>query len=71
MTDIVERMTEWLAAQRDPRGRTFHPLHPETLISLGATEIDRLREVLKFIVAYSDCHEAARDAARQALGWGE
>jgi len=34
----------------------------------AATEIERLRDALKFIVAYSDSHEAARDAARQALG---
>jgi len=47
MTDIVERMKEWLSAQPDPRGRTFHPLHPETLIAQGATEIERLREALR------------------------
>lgn len=46
MTDIVERMNEWLAAQPDPRGRTFHPLHPETLIAQGIDEIERLREAL-------------------------
>lgn len=34
-------------------------------------EIERLREVLKFIVEYSDCHESARDAARQALEEGK
>jgi len=32
-----------------------------------ADEIEQLRKALQFIVAYSDCHQSARDAARRAL----
>lgn len=56
MDDIVKRMKEWLRSQLDPRGRTFHPLHPETLIAQGATEIERLREVLRLYAC--ECSDA-------------
>jgi hypothetical protein len=54
MTDIVER----LRLDAEPT---------EGDMEEAATEIERLREALKFIVAYSDCHQSARDAARRAL----
>ena len=45
--DIVDRMIEWLNTQPDPRGRTFHRLHPETLMVEALIEIERLREALR------------------------
>lgn len=46
--DIVDRMIEWLHAQPDPKGRTFHPLHPETLMVEALFEIERLRGALDY-----------------------
>jgi len=72
MDDIVERMKDWLAAQPDPRGRTFHPLHPETLIAQGATEIERLREVVRFYACECSDAEACEtfgDHDRSACGY--
>jgi hypothetical protein len=60
MTDLVKRMQEWLAAQPDPRGRTFHGLHPETLI---ADEIERLREELRQYNEYAHRRDINLDAA--------
>jgi len=60
--DIVKRLREGRTNGTDLRW-SVTDAHRE-----AATEIERLREVLKFIVAYSDCHQSARDAARRALG---
>lgn len=46
--DIVDRMIEWLNTQPDPRGRTFHRLHPETLMVEALIEIEKLRGALDY-----------------------
>jgi len=61
MDNLVERVRALLGDTNEE----------QDTINEAADEIERLREALEFIVAYSDCHEAARAAARQALGEGK
>jgi hypothetical protein len=64
MSDIVERLLADGERQSEREARIL----VWRVLEDAATEIERLREALRVIEAYSDCHENARNIARAARG---
>jgi len=65
MTDTPERLRDIATRLNAEDG----PPSWSATLHYAADEIEVLCEAMKFIVVYSDCHENARDIARQAIGW--
>jgi hypothetical protein len=74
MTDILERLTDYIAQRPSANGRTFHEMDEEVLIAQSADEIVKLRTALREIACDGeDCHCQAPQycsygIARLALG---
>ena len=56
MTDILERLTDYIAQCPSANGRTFHEMDEEVLIAHSADEISKLRAALRKIAAIEDEH---------------
>ena len=56
MTDILERLTDYIAKCPSAIGRTFHEMDEEVLIAQSAEEIVKLRTALRKIAAIEDEH---------------
>jgi len=54
MTDILERLTDYIAQCPSANGRTFHETHEEVLIVHSADEIVKLRAALQKIADIKD-----------------
>ena len=74
MTDILERLTDYIAQCPSANGRTFHETHEEVLIVHSADEIVKLRAALREIRGIASQYSvksgpacAMRNVARRAL----
>jgi len=74
MTDILERLTNYLEKCPSANGRTFHENHEEILIAHSADEIVKLRSALRGIRGIASQYSvksgpacAMRNVARAAL----
>jgi hypothetical protein len=56
MTDILKRLTDYIAQCPSANGRTFHEMDEEVLIAQSADEIAKLRAALRKIAAIEDEH---------------
>jgi hypothetical protein len=70
MTDILKRLTDYIAKCPSAIGRTFHEMDEEVLIAQSADEIVKLRTALRSIAANTCCDKCQEAAlvARAALG---
>ena len=76
MTDILERLTDYIAKCPSAIGRTFHEMDEEVLIAQSADEIVKLRAALRKIADEKNWtewlgwngEEEPQDIARAALG---
>ena len=50
MTDILKRLTDYIAKCPSANGRTFHEMDEEVLIAQSADEIVKLRTALRLIL---------------------
>lgn len=66
MTDILKRLTDYIAQCPPANGRTFHEMQEEVLIAHSADEIAKLRAALRDIALMGPY--PWRCIARSALG---